>query len=61
MIAERYPLHRYKATSHAAAVGAVLLVGFFLYDCLARDVLRWDPFIVASGVQGLSGPRARRG
>ena len=46
MIDERYVLHRYKATSHAAVVGAVLLGGFFLYDFLARDVVRWDLFIV---------------
>ena len=35
MTDERYVLHRYKATSHAAVVGAVLLGGFFLYDFLA--------------------------
>ena len=46
MIDERYVLHRYKATSHAAVVGSVLLGGFFLYDFLARDLLRWDIAIV---------------
>jgi len=46
MIDERYVLHRYKATSHAAMVGAVSLGGLLLYDFLARDVLRWDLFFV---------------
>lgn len=35
-------LHRCKATSHAAVVGAVLEGGFFHHDSRARDLLRWD-------------------
>jgi hypothetical protein len=50
MIDERFVLHRYKATSHAAVVGAGLLGGFFLYDSLARDVLRWDLAIVLAAM-----------
>ncbi len=50
MIDERFVLHRYKATSHAAVVGGVLLGGLFLYDFLARDVLRWDIAIVMAAM-----------
>jgi hypothetical protein len=50
MIDERYVLHRYKATSHAAVVGSVLLGGFFLYDFLARDALRWDLAVVLAAM-----------
>ena len=39
---ERYFHHRYKATSHAGLVMAVLVVGLFLYYQLHDDVLRWD-------------------
>jgi hypothetical protein len=39
---ERYFLHRYKATSHAGIVMAVLVAGFFLYYRLHDDVFRWD-------------------
>jgi hypothetical protein len=50
MIDERYVLHRFKATSHAAMVGAFMLGGFFLYDFLAHDVLRWDVAIVLAAM-----------
>jgi Na+-translocating ferredoxin:NAD+ oxidoreductase RnfD subunit len=39
---ERYFLHRYKATSHAGIVIAVLVAGFFLYYQLHEKVIRWD-------------------
>jgi hypothetical protein len=42
MIDERFLLHRFKATSHAAVVGAVLLAGFFYYDLMARELFRTD-------------------
>jgi len=50
MIDERYVLHRFKATSHAAVVGAFMLGGFFLYDFLARDRIRWDIAIVVAAM-----------
>lgn len=55
MIDERYVLHRFKATSHAAIVGAFMLGGFFLYDFLlydflAHNVLRWDIAIVMAAM-----------
>jgi hypothetical protein len=50
MIDERYLLHRFKAASHAAVVGGVLLGGLFLYDFLARDLLRWDIAIVMAAM-----------
>jgi hypothetical protein len=39
---ERYVLHRYKATSHAGVVMAVLTGGWFLYNQLSTHVYRWD-------------------
>ncbi len=33
---ERFILHRYKSTSHAAMAGGVLLGGFFFYYRFAR-------------------------
>ena len=42
---ERYFLHRYKATSHAGIVMAVLVAAFFLYHRLHDDVFRWDLLI----------------
>jgi hypothetical protein len=42
MIDERFILHRYKATSHAAVVAAVLLSFFFLREYYGRGGLRLD-------------------
>lgn len=42
---ERYLLHRYKATSHAGVVMAVLVAGFFLYHHLHNQEFRWDLLI----------------
>jgi hypothetical protein len=39
---ERFVLHRYKSTSHAAVVGGLLLGGWFLYEFYAHRRLRWD-------------------
>lgn len=39
---ERYFTHRYKATSHAAVVGALVAGGWFIYEILANDQIRWD-------------------
>lgn len=42
MFDERFVKHRYKSTSHAAMVAAVMLFGFFVYNLLAHDLYRWD-------------------
>jgi len=39
---ERFFLHRYKSTSHAAMVGAAGLAGLYFYDLFAHHVIRWD-------------------
>ena len=46
---ERYFLHRYKATSHAGIVMAVLVAGFLLYGRLHDHVFRWDLFVPLLG------------
>jgi hypothetical protein len=43
---ERFLLHRYKSTSHAGVVAAVFMGGWFFYDQVAHDTLRWDFVIV---------------
>jgi hypothetical protein len=50
MIDERYVLHRYRATSHAAVVGGVLLGGLFLYEFFTHDALRWDIAVVLAAM-----------
>lgn len=45
MFDERFLTHRYKSTSHAAMVAAALLGGFFFYDFLVREAVRWDLLI----------------
>jgi len=45
MLDERFVIHRYKSTSHAAMVAAVLLGGFILHDFFAQDVVRRDLLI----------------
>ncbi len=42
MLDERFLMHRYKSTSHAAVAGSVAMGGWFLYQQWGRGVLRWD-------------------
>jgi len=42
MIDERFLSHRWRATSHAAVIGAVVTGGWFLYHQLSQGELRWD-------------------
>jgi hypothetical protein len=42
MLDERFFSHRWRATSHAAVVGAVTAAGWFLYHQISEGVLRWD-------------------
>ena len=46
MIDERYLLHRLRSTSLAGVVGAILIGGWFFYQFLTRQVLRWDLFVI---------------
>jgi hypothetical protein len=43
---ERFVMHRYRSTRVAMVVGMVLLVGWFTYETLVNDHLRWDLFII---------------
>lgn len=43
---ERYHLHRYKATSHAAVVAGAMLGGWFGYQMLAHGQARWDLAVI---------------
>lgn len=43
---ERFVMHRYRSTRIAMVVGMVLLVGWFIYETLVNDHLRWDLFII---------------
>jgi hypothetical protein len=46
---ERFLLHRYKSTSHAAMAAALLMAGWLAYAAIVQEVLRWD-FILILGV-----------
>ena len=46
LVDERFWMHRYKATSHAAVVGGVLMGGWFLWEHLANQRLRWDIAVI---------------
>jgi hypothetical protein len=51
LLDERYFLHRYKATSHAGVVMAMLVAGLFIYHQLHDHVIRWElAAILAAGV-----------
>lgn len=43
---ERFVMHRYYSTRIAMVVGMVLLVGWFTYEALVNDHLRWDLFLI---------------
>ncbi len=47
---ERFVLHRYKSTSHAAVVGGVALGGWFLYQFYGHHQVRWDLFIILAAM-----------
>jgi hypothetical protein len=41
-IDERFLQHRFKATSHAAVVGALVAAGWHFWEFVVHDVFRWD-------------------
>ena len=43
---ERFKMHRYRSTSHAAVVAGLLMGGWYFYDWLARDVIRREFVVV---------------
>jgi hypothetical protein len=45
---ERLLLHRYKSTSHAGILAALLMAGWFFYDQIVNGVIRVDFLIVLS-------------
>ena len=47
---ERFFLHRYKSTSHAAMVGALGMGGLFLYELFVNKVIRWDLQIILTAM-----------
>lgn len=49
---ERFILHRYKSTSHASVVAALIMGGWALYDLYGKGVMRWD-FMIVLGVMAV--------
>ena len=49
LIDERFILHRYRSTSHAGVIVAVIMGAWSLYDLMAHDRMRWD-FLALIGV-----------
>jgi hypothetical protein len=47
---ERFIMHRYSSTRMAMIVGIVLIVGWFNYELIVKDVLRWDLAIIAAAM-----------
>lgn len=45
-IDERFVLHRYKSTSHAGVLAALIMAAWFWYDWIENDVTRYDFLIV---------------
>lgn len=47
---ERFLLHRYKSTSHAGVLAALLMGGWFSYDQIVNGVIRTDFLIVLAAM-----------
>ena len=47
---ERYSLHRYKSTSHAAMVAALGMGGLFFYELLVNKEIRYDLQIILTAM-----------
>jgi hypothetical protein len=47
---ERFILHRYYATRLAMVVGILLITGWFCYELVANQHLRWDLVIIAGAM-----------
>ena len=45
---ERFLMHRYKLTSHAAMAAGLMMAGWFFYDQIVNSVIRMDYLIVLS-------------
>ena len=49
---ERAIYHRYKATRLSVVAGIIVIFGWFQYDLLSNDTLRWD-FLIILGVMAV--------
>jgi len=49
---ERAIYHRYKATRLAVLAGTLVIFGWFQYDILVNDTIRWD-FLIILGVMAV--------
>ena len=49
---ERAIYHRYKATRLAVLAGTLVIFGWFQYDFLVKDIIRWD-YLVILGVMAV--------
>jgi hypothetical protein len=52
LLDERFVLHRYKSTSHAAMAAALVMGGWYFYDLFVNSVIRWDLLLIL-GVMAL--------
>lgn len=52
LLDERFVLHRYKSTSHASVAAAAVIGGWYFYDLVAHQVIRWD-FAIILGVMAV--------
>lgn len=50
MLDERFVMHRYKSTRLAVLAGLLLLLVFFTYDAVEKDIVRWDLFAVSAAM-----------
>jgi hypothetical protein len=50
---ERFIMHRYYSTRIATIVGLVLMVAWFNYELIAKDIFRWDLAIIV-GVMAIT-------
>jgi hypothetical protein len=48
MLDERFVMHRFKSTRLAVLAGLLVLLAFFTYDAVARDIIRWDLLAIST-------------
>ena len=49
---ERAIYHRYKATRLAVLAGTLVVFGWFQYEILVKDTIRWD-YVIILGVMAV--------
>lgn len=45
---ERAIYHRYKATRLAVLAGTLVIFGWFQYEFIVNDIIRWDYLVILS-------------